>query len=208
MKPILLASSIADSGPDVVKKYLKPGMTCLFINTAGEIETGDKQWQINDRQGLVDGGLKVDEYTLSGKSRVQVAETLNKYDIVHVNGGNSFYLLQQMRKCGFDEIIRDYVSKKIVYLGSSAGSIVAGPDIQTVHHMDKMALAPELKDTIGLGLVNVCIMPHWGSDDFKDKFLNHRLEYIYRKGFRIILLNDDQYLVGLGGKFTIESIVD
>lgn len=206
MKPIILASSIADSGPHIVKNFLAKSSSCLFIMTAAEVESGDKEWLDNDRLGLSNTGLRVEDYSITGKSRVQIAEKIRQFDVIHVNGGNSFYLLHQMRRCGFKEILNEFVPSKKIYIGSSAGAIVAGPDIEPARKIEDTYKAPELTSTLALGLVDVCVLPHWGSDIFKELYMQHPLEHIYQKGYRLILLNDDQYVVWQEGKFSIEDI--
>ena len=52
-------------------------------------------------------------------------------DIIFVEGGNTFYLLKAMRACNFEKIIRKLLKEGKVYIGASAGSIVAGKTIKT-----------------------------------------------------------------------------
>jgi dipeptidase E len=88
---------------------------------------------------------------------------LDQTDVVFVAGGNTFFLLQEMRKGGFAELIHDYIHKGMIYIGSSAGSVVAGPTVRLVNGLDDPTDAPELQDFAGLGLIDIAILPHWGS---------------------------------------------
>lgn len=176
-----------------------------FIPTAAEVEEGDLQWLKDDRQSLVQAGFMVSDFTLTGKSKEEVKEMLNNTDFVFVSGGNTFFLLQQMRKSGFSHLIADAVKRGVIYGGSSAGSIVAGPDISLTVGLDDPTFAPELTDYQGLGLVDVVVFPHWGNEHF-----HHRYEKVmksgYKKELKIILLTDDQYLLVDHNCYTIESI--
>jgi dipeptidase E len=176
-----------------------------FIPTAAEVEEGSLEWLKEDRQALIDIGYQVTDFTLTGKNQEQVKEMLDNTDFVFVSGGNTFFLLQEMRKSGFAELIKSYVDKGLIYGGSSAGSIVAGPDISLVQGLDDPSLAPELKDHKALGLVDVVVFPHWGSEHFQNRY-EKVMKSGYKKGLKIVLLTDDQYLLVNQGKYTIESI--
>lgn len=180
-------------------------MKLTFIPTAAEVEDGDMQWLKDDRQALVYAGFQVTDFTVTGKTKEQVKEMLDNTDFVFVSGGNTFFLLQEMRKSGFTDLIKSYVDNGLIYGGSSAGSVVAGPDISLVQGLDDPLLAPELTDQKGLSLVDVVIFPHWGSEHFQNRY-EKVMKSGYKKGLKIVLLTDDQYLLVNQGKYTIESI--
>jgi len=176
-----------------------------FIPTAAEVEEGSMSWLKDDRQAIADNGYQITDFTLTGKSKTDVMEMLNETDFVFVSGGNTFFLLQEMRKSGFAELIHEYIAKGMIYGGSSAGSIVAGPDISLAKELDDPQLAPDLKDYKGLGLVDVVVLPHWGSEHFRSRYEKVMMSG-YKKGLKILLLTDDQYLLVNDGKYTIESM--
>jgi hypothetical protein len=50
--------------------------------------------------------------------------------------------------------------------------------------------------------VDFTILPHWGSDHFKDKYLNGRLEIAYKKDqVPLVALTDNQYIYVQGNKY-------
>lgn len=110
-----------------------------------------------------------------------------------------------MRKSGFTKLIQQHVQKGLIYGGSSAGSVVAGPDISLVKVLDDPSLAPDLKGYEGLGLTDVVIFPHWGNEHFHKRY-EKVMKSGYQTGLKIILLTDDQYLVVENDKYAIESI--
>jgi len=191
MKSLYLASSIADSGAHIAKK-VKP-KHAAFIITAGEPEK-EKGWIDDDRNGLNKAGISTFDYTLTGKTPANLERDLGGCDLIHVNGGNDFYLLLQAKKSGFDQFINKQVNKGVIYIGSSAGSAVAAPDIAIASfwESDRKYLAM-LPDTQGLNLVDFIVFPHWASELYKDLYAK-RLADAYQKGNKIILLNDDQYV--------------
>jgi dipeptidase E len=112
-----------------------------------------------------------------------------KYDAVFVCGGNTFDYLDRMRKTGLDKFIYDFIKKKdSVYIGVSAGSIIAGPDIRIAgwgEGADDNKI--NLQDLRGLGLINFIIYPHY--EDFLSSELKElRKKYVYP----IIELKDGQ----------------
>jgi dipeptidase E len=180
-------------------------MRLTYIPTATEVEKGDTQWSDDDRQALIDAGFQVSDFTVTGKNKQEVQQMLDNTDFVFVSGGNTFYLLQEMRKSGFAELIKGYVDNGLLYGGTSAGSVVAGPDIALIKGLDNPALAPELSDYTGLGLVDVVVLPHWGSAHFQDRY-QKMMQSGYKKGLKLVLLTDDQYLLVNENTYTIESI--
>lgn len=169
-------------------------MKLVFITTAAEAEQGDMTWVDNDRNGLKEAGFDMFDYTITGKNYSQIKKDLKDVDVVHVNGGNTFYLLLQARKSGFDQWIVETVDQGKIYIGSSAGSIIASPDIGITAKLETEIYEKQLGDFKGFGLTDILILPHWGSDVFRDLYLNQRLDLAYKPENKIVLLNDYQYL--------------
>ncbi len=209
MKRIFLSASINFTAKAIAKEIgdVKKLKTA-FINTAAEPkkEKEDPSWLDDDRQGLVDAGFNLFDYTITGKSPKDIEKDLGGCDIIHVNGGNTFYLLLQAKKSGFDKFIKKFVEKGGLYIGSSAGSIIASPDIGVTRHLETKQYEQELENTKGFGLVDFLIFPHWGSEHFKERYLNHRLNIAYNNDNKIILLTDYQYVCVTGDTYKIVDI--
>ena len=91
---------------------------------------------------------------------------LKDYDAVYICGGNTFYILSKMRECNFDKAVKEFVNERGVYFGVSAGSIIAGPDIELAgisNDWDKNKVG--LKDISGLNLIDKIISPHYEPED-------------------------------------------
>jgi len=198
MKRLFLASSIGRTGADIARKIGKnpKKLKTAFITTAAEGEgSSDKKWLVNDRKGLVSAGFDLFDYTITGKNPKQIEKDLGYCDVIHVNGGNTFYLLLQSRRSGFDKFIKKFVEKGGIYIGSSAGSIIAAQDIGISRKKKHEKYATELKTFEAFGLVDFIVLPHWGSDLFKDDYLNERLITSYVVGNKIIPITDTQYVL-------------
>jgi dipeptidase E len=87
--------------------------------------------------------------------------TLERADAVFVGGGNTYALLKRLRAANLLPPILARVRAGMPYIGSSAGSNVAGPRILTTNDWNVVAL--EAFDA--LGLVPFNINPHYRETD-------------------------------------------
>jgi len=98
------------------------------------------------------------------------------FDIFFSCGGNTFYILDRVRKTGFDKIIKKAVKKGKIYISVSAGSIIVHKSIE-IAGWGKWGDINEinLKNLKGLNLTNLAIYPHYlkimkkSVDEFKKK---------------------------------------
>lgn len=88
-------------------------------------------------------------------------DTLGRAEALFMGGGNTYALLQRLRGAGLLAPIRERVRAGMPYLGASAGSNVAGPNILTTNDWNVVAL--DRFDA--LGLVPFNINPHYCETD-------------------------------------------
>lgn len=202
MKRLFLTSSTNFVSHHLVKHLdLSTGNKLAFIDTAAEVEDGDKQWLKDDRQSLVDAGFDVFDYTITGKTRAQIQSDLEPAQILYFSGGNTFYLLQQSQKSDCISLIKEMVEEQgKIYIGTSAGSIIAGPKLpKYLLELGEDMIDPSLIDSSGYGFVNFIILPHWGSEGFKKRYLESRLKMIYSQDQEpLVVLTDQQYIKVVG----------
>jgi dipeptidase E len=86
---------------------------------------------------------------------------LEEAGAIFVGGGNTFRLLTELHDHGLLDPIRRRVAAGIPYIGSSAGSIVAGPSLKTTKDMP-VVQPPSFE---ALGLVPFQISPHYLDPD-------------------------------------------
>lgn len=89
------------------------------------------------------------------------ARAIAEAEAVFVGGGNTFRLLKALYESRVLDAIRRRVASGMPYVGSSAGSIVAGPTIRTTKDMP--IVQPPSFDS--LGLVGFQISPHFLDPD-------------------------------------------
>ena len=146
-------------------------------------------------------GLEVIDYDLVGKSANEVKAALSEVSAVYVSGGNTFYLLDHMRKSGFFDHVQTRIRQGLVYIGSSAGSIVATPDIGYADALDDRSKADEAND-VGLNLVNFSILPHMDHASFST-LVQKTYKTFEGNGTMCLGLNDDQVIHVLGDSFKV-----
>jgi len=89
------------------------------------------------------------------------SRTVEHSEIIFIGGGNTFRLLQELHKNNLIEPIRRAVRSGALYIGSSAGSIVACPSLKTTKDMPVV----QPMSFEALGLVPFQISPHYLDPD-------------------------------------------
>lgn len=167
----------------------------VFIPTAAK-PYADAPWMHADRDELVRLGFAVENLELDTASADEVKKRVEAADIIFVAGGNTFYLLEQAKKTGFIEVVREAVANGKVYIGSSAGSVLAAPDIKYVELFDDPTKA-NLEDTLSLELVGFGVLPHIGNPKYKE--LHDRVLSEYKDWpYPLVPVSDDQFVVPHG----------
>ena len=196
-KTLLLTSDGMRMKEDIIKLLQKPAydVTVAFVSTAAKpqdnLEYLRKDWMIM-RDEL---GFNVEEIDIEGKSEKEVMTLLEAKDIIYMEGGNTFYLLKAMRDCNFEKIIRKLMKSGKVYIGASAGSIVAGRTIQTAEWLGDKNIV-RLKKMKGLGLIPFDIFVHYQpqyAEIIKQKIKNPK-----KRAKKLKILTDGQALLVQG----------
>ncbi len=197
MKKLFLSSSFDDVAhrlPAFIGDKLA-GKVVSFIPTANVPQDYDG-YVVSARAAFEALGLIIDELEVSTASASDIQSKLTQNDYIYVSGGNSFFLLQELKRTGADQLIIDQVNQGKLYIGESAGSIITSPDIAYISAMDSTKKAPELTSTQGLHLVEFYTLPHATNEPFEDD----AQEIIAAYGDKIKLnpISNDQVILVLG----------
>lgn len=169
MKKLFLASSFVDVAQlflEWIEEDVK-GKTVTFIPMAGLPE--EITFFIdNDRKAFEKLGMIVDELEISTASQEEIKAKLLKNHYIFLSGGNTFFLLQELKRTATDHFIRELVLAWKPYIWTSAGSMVLAPNIEYWALMDTPEKAPDLKDFSALNIVNFYLVPHYGEFPFVD----------------------------------------
>ena len=157
----------------------------LYITTAidGE-DDSDTSWIDEEFKTILDLGIKkenIKEYKMDHEI------DLSLYDMIYMMGGNTFYLLKKIRDTKFDIKLNEAINNGIVYVGSSAGSIILGNTIELALPYDKNEV--NLADFKGLKLIDGIIVPHANR---KQEFIAEKREKYKDK---IYAINDEHGVI-------------
>jgi dipeptidase E len=135
-----------------------------FIPTAANVEPYPKDWMIAQFAQLARYGFySIDVVDISADG-VDWRARLKDVDVLWLTGGNTFHLLNQVRKTGFDEWLKAHGEGK-VYVGASASTIIMTPTIAIADGYDENFCG--IKDWNGLGYVDFEIEPHCDMERFE-----------------------------------------
>jgi len=184
-------ANVADELPKLIGD--KPeNVIVAFIATAADVYE-DTSFVDVDRNKLKEQGFKIREVSLTNRHFEGLKKEIADCDVIFIAGGNVFYLLQEVKKSGFDTILNK-LGPQVVYVGSSAGSVLVGPDIGLVDTLDDPSEAPELKNYTGLNLVNFVVLPHYGKPKYEERY-----QQIMKKaatlGFKTKTLGDNEFIL-------------
>lgn len=194
MNNILLISS----GLQAIKDFSgRPPETLhmVFIPTAGNPDK-DVWWIDKDRDVLTRMGFRYTELDIANTPTEQLTESLDGVDLVYVAGGYTYYLLEQVRNTGFDAVLTKFMERGGLYVGASAGALIAGPDIEPCSSLDDPKYGPSLTSTKGLGLIDIVPMPHY---DMSER--NSVIDTIiaqYKDTYTVVPITDDEAILSDG----------
>lgn len=178
-------------------------LSVAFVPTASN-PSENKEGTENDRAKLVELGFRVTDVDIATARHEELTRTLAASDVILVGGGNTFYLLQEARRSGFDEMLGELIRAGKPYIGSSAGSVLLAPTIEPIKMMDDPKQAPELQSYDGLALIDFLPLVHFGNDEFVEEY-RQALSDLYSSGPRFVLVRDDEFLLVQDGNWRICS---
>lgn len=214
MRKLFLSS--AGIVPETKEDFLKllgrnpSNLTVAFIPTAADPEKDQNfvQWSINQIKEI---GMKFFTVDLKGENKDTLYKKLHQADIIWVNGGNTFYLLDQARKSGFDQIIEKLLDEGKIYVGVSAGSYLVCPTIESAkwkHVSDPDVIG--LTNLTALNLVNFLVVTHYEEkirQDIENGSQTTKLPIVALNDKQAIIVIDDDIKV-IGDKKNIAIFND
>lgn len=190
--------SIADALVNLVGKEAKD-IKVAFMPTAANVEEGDKvSWFFRQYEDLRRVGIEWIDMIDFSAVNVDWRARLEDCDVLFLSGGNTFHLLDQIRKQGFDTYLKAVLDNK-VYVGISASSITMTPSIEVAAIPPGDPNLPNLTDLTGLGYVGFEIEPH--CDEARFAIIE---KYAKEHGKKVYAIDDETALRIVDG--TVEVI--
>lgn len=154
-----------DHVEEEIKSFLGSARTVLFFPFA-LYDRDDYAAKVKSRFAAIGYSLE------SAHATDNPAKAIEQTDAIFIGGGNTFRLLKALQDLELLEPIRRKVKSGTPYIGSSAGSNVAGPTIKTTKDMP--IVQPRSFDS--LGLVPFQISPHFQDPDPNSKHMGETQE--------------------------------
>ncbi|SBR45331.1 peptidase E [Halomonas sp. HL-93] len=202
MKKMFLTSSFVDVA-DLFVKFAEEkcaGKTVTFIPTASLVE--DVKFYVDaGKKALEKRGLIVDELEISTATKEKIDSTLHKNDYIYVTGGNTFFLLQELKRTGADKVISEQINSGKMYIGESAGSIVLSRNIDYVRDMDDFTAASNIGTFSSLGMIDFYPVPHHTNFPFKESV--ERIISTYEGKIDLCPISNTQAIVIHDNKFEV-----
>jgi dipeptidase E len=209
MKNILLASTSALFGEPYLA-YLKPQITELFSGVTEIIFIPYAR----------PGGISYDDYTQKTADAFDInVKGLHTFDDpitaireakgFFTGGGNTFLLVKELHEQELMEVLKDAIEKGAPYLGTSAGSNIAGVNMRTTNDMP-IVYPPSF---ITLGLVPFNLNPHYLDPDPNSKHNGETREtrikeFHTQNTIPVIGLREGSWIRVRGEKITTEGLFD
>ena len=199
---MILTSSLYES-IELVKKFLDKNTESkkiLFIPTAANVEEYKKYMHLTQK-AFEDFGYEVENFDVSVFSEEIAKEKLSEAKIVFISGGNTFYLLQELKRKNLITYLKERIENGLLYIGESAGSVIAAPDIEYASVIDDKTVATELDDYAGLNLIDFYIVPHFEEEPFVES--SRKTVELYKDKLDLKLINNKEAILVENNNFTI-----
>lgn len=151
MVTMLLTSIFRNASSAVHEVEPHPqGKRVAFIPTASAVEPWGPVHSALSKRALQRLGFEVEQLDVEdvpSGSAERVTRSIAEADCIYVGGGNTFFLLQELRRTGADRAIIEQVRAGTPYIGY-------------IKLMDRTDKAPDLTDYAGLGLADFRVVPH------------------------------------------------
>ena len=188
-----------DHVEEQIESFLGGAKTVLFIPFA-----------LYDRDAYAAQAItrfKAMGYTLESVHGIEnPLPAIHRADAIFVGGGNTFRLLKALQDLDLLEAIRGRVKSGGRYIGSSAGSNVAGPTIKTTKDMP--IVQPRSFDS--LGLVPFQISPHYLDPDSNSTHMGETqeeriLQFLEENETPVVGIREGAWLLIENGAVTLKG---
>lgn len=205
MKNIFLVSSFVDVADifERTQENLAPGKTVTFIPTAS-IHEEVTFFVEGGKESLEKLGLIVDVLEVSTAPEKEITSKLQGNDYIYITGGNTFYLLQELKRTNADAEIVRQIKKGKTYIGESAGSMILSPNVEYAKEMDDFSAAKGLSSYEALNVIDFYPVPHYG--DFPFKEVTEEMVSKYAHNLNIMPLSNNEAIYVKGDKVMQVSV--
>jgi dipeptidase E len=186
----------------------KDQMKIGHITTAYKVSRNNIDFFKKVSEIIKENKYDMEDFDIEGKTKEEIKFFLKDKNVIHIEGGNTFYLLKAIRETGFADILKELINEGKVYIGTSAGSYIMCPTIEV------SGWNPDGKDRFGvtdltaLNYVPFVLKVHYKDEqEEKVKEKMKTLKYpihILRDGQGYFVEDDKYTFVGDGEEVVIQ----
>jgi len=149
------------------------------------------------KRKIRDNGYPLEEIDIENKSKEQLRDFFKDKNIIHIEGGNTFYLLRAIRETGFGEVLKELLDEGRVYIGTSAGAYIMCPSIEVSNWSDDTVDRFGVTDFTALNYVPFVLKVHY--KDEAEELVNEKMKTLK---YPLRILRDGQGILAEDGKYT------
>lgn len=198
---MLLMSYLAGT-ESITKKYLSKMVSnkIVFIPTAGNVEpyTGYIDEGIEMLKSL---GYEVEILDITKFDETYLKDKFLKTECICISGGNTFYLLQEIKRKNLVEVLLKRIKEGLFYIGESAGAIIMSENIEYSQLMDDKSIASELDDYTGVNVFDHYVLPHIGEYPFEES--TQKILENYQDKISLVAINNSEGILVNDSGYTI-----
>lgn len=115
-------------------------------------------------------------------------ESLQTFDAVYIDGGNTFTLMEEIRNTHFYELLHRFLHHGGVVNGDSAGAIILGSHLETAHFGE----TPDENETEVISYQGLNLMGEWAIHcHYQNEEQDEVLEFVKEFGFPVLALHEE-----------------
>ena len=203
MKTLFLTSYLAGTIEKLVN-LLQKDQSCekniLFIPTAGNVE--EYTGYIDEGQAaLQQFGFKLDVLDIANTDLQQCHTAFLNATIICLSGGNTFYLLQELKRKKLDQLLVQKIAQGCFYIGESAGAMILAANIEYNKIMDDSSLASELNNYTALNIIDFYPLPHYIEEPFVESVQQTYAKY--KNNLPLVPINNQQAIIVRDNTYSI-----
>ena len=203
MKTLFLTSYLAGTIEKLVNLLQKEQSyekNILFIPTASNVE--EYTGYIDEGQAaLQQFGFKLDVLDIATTDLQQCHTAFSNATIICLSGGNTLYLLQELKRKKLDQLLVQKIAQGCFYIGESAGAMILAANIEYNKIMDDSSLASELNNYTALNIIDFYPLPHYIEEPFVESVQQTYAKY--KNNLPLVPINNQQAIIVRDNTYSI-----
>ena len=174
----------------------KSEMKIGYVTTASK-GSRDTAFLEKVKNAMRENNITFEEIDIEGKSKDEILNFFKNKNIIHIEGGNTFYMLKAIRENGFAEVLKKLLNEGKIYIGTSAGAYIMCPTIEVANWNETGRDRFGLTDFSALNYVPFVLKVH-----YKDEMENLVKEKMKVLKYPLRILRDGQGIIAEDDKYT------